>query len=102
MEKLRRGEQFHASGLLRKSTLVPGLDPDEGGEVLGVELSDIGLDEVKGLAVDLAIAHDHGAALHAQSTETLEQRLTIRSEWVSLLHDDQRRREGSKHVVAGF
>lgn len=44
VEKLRRGERFHASGLLRASTLVPGLDPDEGGEVLGVELGDIGLD----------------------------------------------------------
>ena len=72
VEKLRRDERFHASGLLRASTLVTGLDPDEGGEVLGVELGDIGLDEVEGLAVDLAIAHDHGAALHAESTETLE------------------------------
>ena len=92
---LRRGERFQASGLLRASTLVPGLEPDEGREVLGVQLGDIGLDEVEGLAVDLAIAHDHGAAFDAESTETLEQRLTIRSEWVALLHDDQRWREGS-------
>ena len=31
---------MHAGGLLRPPMLVPGLDPDEGGEVLGVQLGD--------------------------------------------------------------